>query len=103
MTNNEIIELELALLDEEFEWDGENLFTFLEWKKRGYSVQKGQKAFLSVGLWKKVDRKTKNEEGEETTEKGFIKKTSHLFTIEQVAPIEEKAIKKKTTKRQKVA
>lgn len=78
MSNKEIISTEAILKG--FNYDGNNLFTFQEWKKRGYTVKKGEKAFISTSIWKNVKRKDK--EGKETN-KMFLTKAS-LFTIEQV-------------------
>jgi hypothetical protein len=76
-----------------YEFDGTNLKTFMEWKKEGYSVIKGEKACMKLELWKPFTAKVKNEEtGEyEKDEKGNIKTEtrfklvpSSLFSIEQV-------------------
>lgn len=83
MSNREIVTAEAMLKG--FEYDGQNLFTFQEWKKRGYSVLKGQKAFISTTLWKPVTSKDK-ETGKE--EKRMIMTKASLFTIDQVAKIE---------------
>lgn len=84
-----------------FEYDGDNLKTFAEWKKEGMSVKKGEKAFLAVDLWKPVKKK---DDEEETDEKGkkksfFIKKKCHLFTPEQVQEITVKEVKEKPEKK----
>jgi hypothetical protein len=83
MSNREIVTSEAILKG--FEYDGTNLFTFQEWKKRGYSVIKGQKAFISTNLWKPVVKKDK-ESGKE--EKIMIMTKASLFSIEQVKKIE---------------
>ena len=85
MSNLEIITNESMLRN--FPFDGENLFTFNEWKQRGYSVQKGQKAFIKTKLWKKTSKKNKDT-GE--TETYFILVTACLFNIQQVEKIEKK-------------
>ncbi len=33
------------------------LLTFAEWKKRGYSVKKGEKSVFQCKLWKKLSKK----------------------------------------------
>ena len=50
MSNKEILTTESALRG--FIYTGDNLKTFAEWKKAGYTVIKGQKAFISTNLWK---------------------------------------------------
>ena len=87
MTNAQILLEEANFIG--FEYDGTNLKTFAQWKKAGYKVKKGEKAFLKASIWQKSTKKEeiKNEEtGEvEVIEKGrFYKKLSHFFTIEQV-------------------
>ena len=83
MSNKEIVFNEAMMRG--FEYTGENLFTFQEWKKRGYSVIKGQKAFISTNLWKPVTKKDK----ETGTEKRImITVKASLFTAEQVKKIE---------------
>ena len=83
MSNREIVTTEAMLKG--FEYDGQNLFTFQEWKKRGYSVIKGQKAFISTNLWKPVMKKDK----ESGTEKRIMIMTkASLFTADQVKKIE---------------
>lgn len=83
MTNFEILATETALKG--YEYNGANLYTFHEWKKLGYSVKKGEKAFLKTQLWKHTTK---------TLDDGSIKNnlfltTAVLFTLEQVEPIKE--------------
>ncbi len=80
MSNVELIAQ--AAQEKNFPYNGKNLLTFQEWKKLGKSVKKGEKAFLSVPLWKKVYW-TDKETGEEKS-KFVMTKTAHLFTIDQV-------------------
>ena len=83
MSNKEIVFNEAMLKG--FEFNGQNLFTFQEWKKRGYSVKKGEKAFISTNLWKPVVKKDK----ESGTEKRIMVMTkASLFTADQVKKIE---------------
>lgn len=78
-----------------FEYDGTNLKTFAEWKKAGYSIKKGEKAFLALELWKPFNKKIKDEKTkEETVEQRFMLKLSHLFTPDQVEKTEMKTVKK---------
>ena len=74
MSNIEIIETQKAITG----IDGD-LYTYQEWKQRGYQVQKGQKAMLSTKLWKQV---TKKIEGIET--KKFYLVNASLFHESQV-------------------
>lgn len=62
------------------------LHTFSEWKRLGYQVKKGQKARIAIDIWKKSNKKRKNENGEEMeeTEDRYYKKLSHFFTFDQV-------------------
>lgn len=97
MTNFEIIGEVAETIG--FDYDGSNLKTFAEWKKIGYQVKKGEKAFLKANIWQKSTKKEEivNEEtGEkEIIEKGkFYKKLSHFFTEDQVKKAEKKAGKK---------
>ena len=107
-TNKEMIE-EMAMIMG-FEYNGMNLYTFNEWAKEGMIVKKGEKAFMSLELWKPFEYKLKNEDGtpkmkngKQETETRFMLKLSHLFTIEQVqkgelkkkAPAKKKAAPKK--------
>lgn len=86
MTNVEIITNASAVVG--IEYDGSNLKTFAEWKKAGFNIIKGQKAVLSVELWKPFNKKVKDETtGEEKTEKRFMLKKSHLFHRSQVEAI----------------
>ena len=40
-----------------FNYTGDNLFTFVQWRKRGYIVVRGQKAFIKLRLWTYGDNK----------------------------------------------
>lgn len=99
MTNVEIIETTAAMMG--FEYDGSNLRTFAEWKKVGYSVKKGETAFMKVDLWKPFAKKVEGQEadvsvmknddsreidaeGNVKTERRFMMKTCHLFHAGQV-------------------
>ena len=77
MSNLEIVETNKMLLGIKGE-----LYTYQEWKQRGYQVQKGQKAILTTKLWKQV---TKKIEGIET--KKFYLVNASLFHESQVQPI----------------
>jgi antirestriction protein ArdC len=109
-TNRELINeyFELFAIDlgiEDFEYNGDNLLTFAQWKYKGMSVKKGSKAFIQLDLWtcKEVDAKDEDgkiimENGKPKKEKKFYLKKASLFTIDQVEPI-----KKKTTSKKKKA
>jgi len=49
MTNEEIIELEAN--KKGFAYDGENICTFAQWERKGFSVIRGQRAFIQTYLW----------------------------------------------------
>ena len=94
MSNKEILLYESALRG--FEYDGNNLFTFKEWRDRGYSVKKGEKAFIKCGLWKYVNKKDKDKDSdEEKKKKGgrCYMVTACLFHSGQVEKIQEKKVK----------
>lgn len=79
MSNMEIIAGEAMLKG--FEYTGENLYTFQEWKKRGYTVEKGQKAFITTSIWRKVESKDK-ETGKKESKMILVK--ASLFNDKQV-------------------
>lgn len=93
-TNTEIIELELLAAGVfNFKYNGENLNTYAKWRKLGYQVRKGEKAYMKCELWtpckyKKEDQEEKKEKKEGYT-KMFLKKSA-LFTAAQVKPAGEK-------------
>lgn len=90
-TNYEMIEEYANVIG--FEFDGDNLKTFAEWKKAGFTVKKGQKAFMQLELWKPFIKTLdeKDEKGKDKTETRFKLQMSSLFTPEQV----EKSVAKK--------
>ncbi|MDF3555526.1 hypothetical protein LAV92_28095 [Bacillus cereus] len=91
-TNLEIVELEAMMIG--YEFDGNNLKSFAEWKKEGYSVIKGQKAIIKCGLWKPFKKKLVDEKtgekimddktGKQKEETRFKLVDTALFTREQV-------------------
>lgn len=73
------------------------LHTFIEWKRRGYSVKKGEKARLHLYLWmftnkpNKAAREEAAEAGEEIgDDPHYYKKLSHLFALDQVERTEDR-------------
>ena len=79
-TEQEVIEL--------LETRGElPLHTFQAWKRKGYSVKKGEKATIVTQLWKYRTVKIENEEGEEEESGAYRLCKSYLFTAEQVEKI----------------
>ena len=73
------------------------IHTFMEWKKLGFSVKKGEKARLHLYLWmftnkpNKAERDEAEEAGEELADNPhYYKKLSHLFTLDQVQPSEDR-------------
>lgn len=82
MTNKEII-LHEAILNN-YSYNGSNLNTYTTWKRKGYQVQKGQKAIINTSLWKHCSFKDKKT-GESTTRILMVK--ASLFGVEQVEKI----------------
>ena len=68
--------------------DPEVIHTFSEWKRRGFTVKKGEKAITKFTIWKHVVNKAKSD-NEEDKER-MIQKVAFFFTASQVEPIEEK-------------
>jgi hypothetical protein len=101
MTNIQIISEFIETMGIEFNYDGKNLNTFQAWKGQGFSVKKGETAFIKVPLWtckletvKDKDGKVvKDENGKPKKEKVFYRKTSALFRMDQVEPIQNKVKK----------
>ena len=48
LSNIEIIAIEAS--KKEYIYNGENIFTFAQWEKRGFGVKNGQKAFIKTRL-----------------------------------------------------
>lgn len=77
----------------------EEIYTFDQWKKRGFIVQKGQHAVAKFQIWMPKKAKKKEEEQKQPERqddedakmaaKGFYKKVASFFTIDQVAPIKK--------------
>lgn len=101
MTNEQIIHETLQAMGIDFEYDGSNLSTFQEWKRRGYSVKKGETAFIKMDLWtcKLVDKKDEDgkvmmKDGKPEKEKKFYLRAAALFTADQVEKISKKKPRK---------
>lgn len=63
------------------------LHTFQAWKKRGYTVKKGEKATIATKLWKFKTFVKENDDGEDDeVEKAYLYR-AYLFTAEQVEKI----------------
>jgi hypothetical protein len=69
--NQEIISIAASF--KKYHYNGENLFTYPEWLKRGYRVKRGQKAYIKTRLWTLGNNRR------------FI--PASLFTINQVEKI----------------
>jgi len=73
-SNTEIITL--AARQKNFNYTGDNLFTFAEWSAMGYKINKGQRAFIQVRLWSSgVNKRLKPES---------------LFKVDQVTKLDVK-------------
>lgn len=62
----------------------EDLNTFLEWKRLGYRIKKGEKAVVQTKLWKKVKHKVRLEDDQEEVQSKFVLVPAYLFTRSQV-------------------
>ena len=79
MSNREIVSTECML-----KGIAEEVYTYGEWKKRGYQVKKGQHACITTQLWKQVKYKDKATEEEKTK---MIMTKASLFSRSQVEAI----------------
>jgi antirestriction protein ArdC len=103
MTNLEIITEFLEENEIDFDYNGMNLLSFAQWKKEGMSVKKGETAFLKIDLWtfKEETEKDENgkvildENGKPKKKKAFYKKSTALFTEDQVEKAKAPKAKKK--------
>ncbi len=53
-------------------WSNGELLTFGEWKKKGYSVRKGEKTKFSCKLWKKLSKAELEKEKKKLEEKAKL-------------------------------
>ena len=49
LTNEEIIALEISTRNINF--DSDNLCTYVQWERKGFSVKYGQRSFIKIYLW----------------------------------------------------
>ena len=49
LTNEEIIVLEISTRNINF--DSDNLCTYVQWERKGFSVKYGQRSFIKIYLW----------------------------------------------------
>lgn len=56
-----------------FNYTGDNLLSYVQWKSKGFMIKRGQKAFIMVHLWNKGENRRKVLTG--------------LFTLDQVQKI----------------
>ena len=70
-----------------FEWDGDNLFTYAEWKARGKQVKRGAKALITTSLWRPFT--VEEEKDGEKKVKRFKMVKCYLFSDEQVEDAKE--------------
>jgi uncharacterized protein (DUF1684 family) len=85
MSNIEIIQGESMLIN--FNWNGDNLYTFAEWQSKGMKVKKGEKAIINTRLWKPVTT-TDKQTGQ--TETHYILVKASLFAADQVEEMSDK-------------
>ena len=67
----------------------EELHTFAEWKRLGFSVKKGEKARCKIAIWNK-STKNKKEDEEQEDNSYFYTKVAVFFSMNQVQPIDAK-------------
>lgn len=68
----------------------EELHTFAEWKRFGFSVKKGEKARCKIAIWNKSIKKKKDTENEEEDDGYFYIKVAAFFTKNQVQLLDGK-------------
>ena len=68
----------------------EELHTFAEWKRLGFSVKKGEKARCKIAIWNKSVKSKKDEEASQEDDSYFYTKVAAFFSINQVQPIDVK-------------
>lgn len=78
--------LMIELMDGSKFKETEQIHTFMEWKRLGYKVKKGNKAITKLQIW--VPTVKENENGIKITK--FWLKNSAFFSESQVEKIEEK-------------
>lgn len=67
-----------------------DLLSFQEWKKRGYSVKKGETSHHKLDLWKRCKVEEEGENREKIERHKFILRKTALFEIGQVEPLKRK-------------
>ena len=78
-TNAQLIMEHLEVNGIDFNYIGENLLTFAQWKAKGMSVKKGEKAFIQLALWIVKEETAKDESGKVIMENGKPKKEKKFF------------------------
>lgn len=69
----------------------EELHTFAEWKRLGFSVKKGEKARCKIAIWNKsIKSKKDDEEAQQEDDSYFYTKVAAFFTRNQVQPLDVK-------------
>lgn len=67
----------------------EEIHTFAEWKRLGFSVKKGEKAKYKIVIWNK-STKNKKEDEEQEDNSYFYTKVAAFFSMDQVKLIDAK-------------
>lgn len=67
----------------------EEIHTFTEWKRLGFSVKKGEKAKYKIAIWNK-STKNKKEDEEQEDNSYFYTKVAAFFSMDQVKLIDAK-------------
>lgn len=68
----------------------EEIHTFAEWKRLGFSVKKGEKAKYKIAIWNKSVKSKKDEEASQEDDSYFYTKVAAFFSMNQVQPIDAK-------------
>lgn len=68
----------------------EEIHTFAEWKRLGFSVKKGEKARCKIAIWNKSTKNNKDKEDSQEDDGYFYTKVAAFFTSNQVQPLNAK-------------
>lgn len=91
MTNVEIIEsARIKLVANGIISEDEELHTYKYWRQLGYQVFKGEKAVVSLNIWKALSRKSEDDddEGKKPATGKMIYKKAFFFSTKQVFKLE---------------
>lgn len=91
MTNIEIIaNAKIKLVADGIISEDEELHTYNHWRKLGYQVFKGEKAVVSLVIWKNTGKKKDDDEDEAEKKPGYmIHKRAYFFSTKQVFKLDD--------------